>query len=204
MDNRAQARIVTEDSLVAGPSSPAAMYQAAQDDGTALVTATNDGKFALEYGRCDSLFHVQLIEQADMISMNQASSEVLASLSDSDRAMVSAFVELSESKNESNREPQLDPSAGGGSGNTGGTAPRGKSFRTECKSAPGSVVIGAGRPRSIMEVSSLSTHEDERQSEKGEGRLHQADVIGLSGGYAGSVKTSKSRFPVAWLFGVGP
>ena len=109
----AGAAFVTDDSLVAGLSSPAATYQAAQDDGTALVTVTNDGKFALEYDRCDASFHVQLIEQADIISMNQASSEVLASLSDSDRAMVSAFVELSESKNEPNREQQLDPSAGG-------------------------------------------------------------------------------------------
>ena len=58
------AAFVTDDSLVAGLSSPAAMYQAAQDDGgTALVTVTNDGKFALECDRCDSLFHVQLIEQ---------------------------------------------------------------------------------------------------------------------------------------------
>ena len=132
----AGAAFVTDDSLVAELSSPAAMYKSAQADGTALVTVTNDGKFALEYDRCDSLFYVQLIEQADMISMNQAPSEVLASLSDSDRAMVSAFVELGKS----------------------------------------------------------STHEDERQSEKGEGRLHQADVIGLSDGYGGSVKTPKAGF----------
>ena len=202
----AGAAFVTDDSLVAGLSSPMAMYQAAQDDGTALVTVTNDGKFALEYDRCGSLFYVQLIEQADMISMNQASSEVLASLSDSDRAMVSAFVELGESKNEPNRGPQLDTSARGASGNTGGTAPMGKSFRTECKSAPGSVVIGSDRPRSIMEVSSLSTHEDERQSEKGEGRLHQTDVIGLSDGYDGSVKTPKAgfRWPGSSESGPGP
>ena len=52
----------------------------AQDDGTALVTVTNDGKFALEYDSCDSLFHIQLIEQADMISMNQASSDFSAGI----------------------------------------------------------------------------------------------------------------------------
>ena len=52
------AAFVTDDSLVAGLSSPVAMYQAAQDDGTALVTVTNDGKFAMEYDRCESVFHV--------------------------------------------------------------------------------------------------------------------------------------------------
>ena len=160
----AGAAFVADDSLVAGLSSPAAMYQAAQDDGTALITVTNDGKFALEYGRCDSLFYVQFIEQADMISMNQASSEVLASLSDSDRAMVSAFVELGKSKNEPNREPQLDPFAGT-SGNTGGTYRGDASFI----SLPENVVIGSKPAQIPPDGSPLSTHEDERQSEKGEG-----------------------------------
>ena len=140
----AGAAFVTDDSLVAELSSPAAMYKSAQADGTALVTVTNDGKFALEYDRCDSLFSVQLIEQADMISMNQAPGEVLASLSDSDRAMVSAFVELGKSKNEPNREPQLDPFAGT-SGNTGGTLSGDSSFI----SLPGNVVIGS-KPAQIL------------------------------------------------------
>ena len=153
----AGAAFVTDDSLVAELSSPAAMYQSAQDDGTALVTVTNDGKFALEYDRCDSLFYVQLIEQADMISMNQAPSEVLASLSDSDRAMVSAFVELGKSKNEPNREPQLDPFTGT-SGNTGGTLSGDSSFI----SLPGNVVIGSKPAQILPDGSSLSTHEDER------------------------------------------
>ena len=42
----AGAAFVTDDSLVAELSSPAAMYKSAQADGTALVTVTKDGKLA--------------------------------------------------------------------------------------------------------------------------------------------------------------
>ena len=66
---------------------------------------------------------------------------------------------MAKTKDEPNREPQLD-SFTGNSGNTGGTYRGGTSFKTGCELAPGNVVIGSKPAQIPPDGSSLSTHEN--------------------------------------------
>ena len=68
-------------------------------------------------------------------------------------------VELAKTKDEPNREPQLDPFTGN-SGNAGGAYSRDASFGTGCELAPGNVVIGSKPAQILCDGGSLSTHEN--------------------------------------------
>ena len=71
-------------------------------------------------------------------------------------------VEMAKTKDESKREPELDPFMGT-SGNIGGTKV-GKSFRTGCELAPGNVVIGFKPAQIPPNGSSWSTQRRERRT----------------------------------------
>ena len=110
-------------------------------------------------------------------------------------------VEMAKTKDEPNREPQLDPFAGT-SGNTGGDYSRDASFRTGCNLAPGNIAIGSKPAQILCDVSSLSTHENATcEAKTYEEYLDTVDTCATVEEYQAAVKsvtTSPATSEACW------